>query len=141
MSKRKAKAREPEVDDNPVLDGGRIIRPWASRKEVPETVWKGCRWRHKHITDEEYLCRLNEDYHYTWIREQEKMMVERSIQKYGVQPGSKSAPCVGCNSQVPIQRDEDRRHIMGSRLCESCQGMAKKAPIRLGHDWEVQCIA
>jgi len=120
---------DQERGDNPVLPGGRIKRPWASKEEVPKTVWEGHRWSYPHHTDDEYLEALNESYHHTWRRLEEEKKMDKIRKSVGC--GSPTVPCANadCNKQVP--REE--------RLCEWCQDKIRHlGSLPQGGGWEIR---
>jgi len=122
---------DQERGDNPVLEGGRIMRPWASKDEVPESVWKGHRWSMSKHSDEDYLGWLNEYYHYVWINENKKKKEAKAREQVG--PGSSTVPCANVECSTLVTREE--------RLCEWCKDKIRKLGfIDQGHGWEIRCV-
>jgi hypothetical protein len=133
---------DQERGDNPVLAGGRIMRPWASKEEVPSSIWEGHRWSYPRFSDERYLAALNETYHYSWKRENERKEAEKARAKIG--PGCPTAPCanVECKAHVPIVRDELGYFLEGSRLCDRCRDTVKRlGSLPQGNGWEIRCLS
>lgn len=133
--------RDPDPT-NPVLAGGRIMRPWKSKADVPPGVWHGNKQWNSKSTDEELLAKLNREYYHYWVGRDEARKREKKMAKLnGMDTSGHSAPCanVRCDDTVKIQRDEiDRSFLPGSRLCTRCRDLIRsEGEVDQGHGWKI----